>query len=78
MDKNNKNEETIVLKIGVDYRDPNQRDPYKPKPDYSGYDALASLGSLAAQQSAAGQLFNQGQQGQFGQAPRGWPFGGLF
>ncbi len=78
MDKHNKNEHSIVLRPYVDYRDPHQRDPYKPKPDSSsGYAALMGLAGQAAQQNFS--QLAQMQQGQFGQGGvRNWPFGGLF
>ncbi len=71
MDKHNKNEKTIVLRPTVDYRDPNQRDPCKPKPDYSGFETSAFLGNLAAQQAVTQDL-NQPEQ------VCGWPLGSRF
>jgi len=72
---------SVELAPGFKFVSPNQRDPYKPKRDYSGgYDALSNLANY--QRQAASQGFNQQQmmpgqqQGLLGlSGVIGWPFG---
>ena len=50
-------DEVIQLRSGVDFRQPNQRDPCEPKPEYGDLSGLANLAGAAAYQQQ--QMQNQ-------------------
>ncbi len=83
-------DDTIQLRLGVDFREPGQRDPWEPKPDPTkGYDALMELAKDALKHGQGfarinpndifgnvGPLQQQAQASQ--QSHFGSPFNGIF